>query len=483
MHIPVGRSDPEGSSVEESKELRPSFKSRLSLNAEMSYTLRMNLRRALVCVGLLLALSYFFIRGPLRGMRTQGFDDFAGALTITHVWVQGLNCYSPNVVTDQWIRDGRPQFQFILKERNSTSLLGSGAGLPGSVPLLAPFTLLPAVTADQVWIWFSAAATLAMLFALFRTKNFIFLAFALALAPLHTGIATGNASILVIACVGFSYLWRFQRPILAGVLLGIAGSFKPHIAGAGLLFFLVEQTWTPVIVSVLTGLLSIGLFAGRLAIAHVPWWSGFIHRTVAIGYHGGPDDFSLANSARYQLVNLQVLFASVLSNRSIVNILAISITVGLVALWAYWMRGREVAPILGFAAINVILLLPSYHRFYDAGVIAFALAAAAALDRYRWIVPITLAAFLAPIPAALVHLGESGEIPLRVLQSKLIVVFVLCHEIWILLALAVFFLVLMRNRPLRRAHGSREVPVLSYTQNRIDETVSTRHGLSPNNAL
>jgi hypothetical protein len=322
-----------------------------------------------------------------------------------------------------------------------------------------------------------------MLFALFRTKNLIFLALALAFAPFHTGIANGNASILVIACLGFSYLWRFQRPILAGVLLGIAGSFKPHIAGAGLLFFLVEQTWTPVIVSVLTGLLSIATFAGRLAIAHVPWWSGFIHRTVAIGYHGGPDDFSLANSARYQLVNLQVLFASILSNHSIVNILAISITVGLVALWAYWMRRREIAPLLGFAAINVILLLPSYHRFYDAGVIAFALAAAAALDRYRWIVAMTLAAFLAPVPAALVQFGESGQIPLRVLQNKLMVVLVLCHEIWILLALAIFFLVLMGSRPLRRAHVSTDVSTLSYSQNRTDEAISTGHGLSPKNAL
>jgi len=303
-----------------------------------------------------------------------------------------------------------------------------------------------------------------MLFALFRTNNLIFLALAVALAPLHTGIATGNASILVIACLGFSYVWRFQRPILAGVLLGIAGSFKPHLAGAGLLFFLVEQTWTPVIVSVLTGLLSIGIFAGRLAIAHVLWWSGFIQRTVAIGYPGGPDDSSLANSARYQLINLQVLFSSVLSNRSIVNILAICITVGLVALWAYWMRRREVAPILGFAAINVILLLPSYHRFYDAGVIAFALAAAAALDRYRWIIAMMLASFLAPIPAALVQFGDTGRIPRGVLQSKVIVVFVLCHEIWILLALAVLLLVLMANRPLRRAHVSTEVPgALSHT--------------------
>ena len=397
-------------------------------------------------------------------MRTDGFNDFAGSFTITHVWVQGLNCYSTRVVTDQWIRDGRPQFQFILRQRDSTSLLGSGTGLPGSVPLLAPFTLIPAVTSDRVWIWFSAAATLAMLFALFRTNNLILLALAVALAPLHTGIATGNASILVIACLGFSYVWRFQRPILAGVLLGIAGSFKPHLAGAGLLFFLVEQTWTPVIVSVLTGLLSIGIFAGRLAIAHVLWWSGFIQRTVAIGYPGGPDDSSLANSARYQLINLQVLFSSVLSNRSIVNILAICITVGLVALWAYWMRRREVAPLLGFAAINVILLLPSYHRFYDAGVIAFALAAAAALDRYRWIIAMMLAAFLAPIPAALVRFGDTGRIPLGVLQSKVIVVFVLCHEIWILLALAVLLLVLMANRPLRRAHVSTEVPgALSHT--------------------
>jgi Glycosyltransferase family 87 len=424
---------------------------------ELLYTSGMRFRRVLSYSLVSLAFLFFLLRGPIRGMHTDGFNDFAGSYTITHVWVHGLDCYSPKAVIDQWIQDGRPQWKFVLKAGQAKSMGGSGTGLPSCVPFIAPFVLLPAIVSDKVWIWFTAAALVAMLLMLFRRKSLPFLALALSLATLHTGIKGGNASTLVIACLGFSYLWRFERPIFAGILLGIAGCFKPHLAGAGLLFFIFERTWRPVIVSVLTGLAGTAIFALRLEFTPIgtAWIPGLLTRTVAIGYTGGPDDFSLANSARYELVNLQVILGSVLSDRTVVNAIAIGFVVVLVALWGYWMLRREVSPLLGFAAINVILLLPSYHRINDAGVIVFAVAAAATL-RYGWAIAVAFLPFIAPLPSAVMHFVATGRLPGSLLQNKAFILLVLCHEVWILLFVALFLLTSMRKCPARSYRGGNE---------------------------
>lgn len=419
----------------------------------------MSSRRVLGWTLVALALLFFLYRGPIRGMRTDGYNDFAGSYTITHVWIHGLDAYSPKAFVDQWIKDGRPQWQFILKGAQASALGGSGTGLPSSLPFIAPFTLMSSFVADRIWISLNAIAVLIMLLLLFRSKSLVFLALALALASLHTGIRGGNCSTLVIACLGFSYLWRQDRPIVAGILLGIAGCFKPHLAGAGLLFLIFEQTWTPVLVSVLTGLASLAIFALRFAFSPIgtSWLPLFITRSVAIGFPGGADDFSLANPARYQLVNLQVILGTVLSNRALVNAIAIGTVVALVILWAYWMLRRDVSPILGFATINVILLLPSYHRINDAGVIVFAIAAAATL-RYGGTIALALTPFIAPLPSAIMYLVEVGRLPASLLQSKAFVLLVLCHEVWILFGLALFFLLEMSRSPARAEHGSLKVP-------------------------
>ncbi len=417
----------------------------------------MNSRLGLAWTLLILALIFFLYRGPIRGMGTDGYNDFSGSYTIAHVWVRGLDAYSPKAFVDQWVKDGRPQWKFVLKAAQDSSLAGSGTGLPSSLPFIAPFTLLPAIVSDRIWIWLNAGVVLAMLLLLFRTRNLVFLALAVALANLHTGIKGGNCSTLVIACLGFSYLWRRERPIAAGILLGIAGCFKPHLAGAGLLFLIFEQSWTPVIVSVLTGLVNVGIFAIRVAFTPIgiSWLPLFVARSVAIGYPGGADDFSLANPARYQLVNLQVILGSVLSNRAVVNAIAIGVVIALVILWGYWMRQREVSAIVGFAAINVILLFPSYHRINDAGVIVFAIAAAATL-RYGWTVALALTPFMAPIPSAIIYLADKGRLPSSLLQNKAFILLVMCHEVWILLAVALFLLVEMSRSPVRINRGELE---------------------------
>ncbi|MDT8068099.1 MAG: glycosyltransferase family 87 protein [Terriglobia bacterium] len=419
--------------------------------------MRQHLPKLLVAI----AFLFFLVRGPLRAIHSTGYNDFAGSFTIAHVWLRGLNCYSPSVVVDQWVKDGRPALEFVLRAAKDTSMGGSGTGLPPCIPFIAPFTLLPALVADQVWIWFTGAIVFAMLLLLFRSRNLLFLALALSLANLHTGIKGGNASTLVIACLGFSYLWRFERPIFAGILLGIAGCFKPHLAGAGLLFFIFERTWGPVMVSVLTGLAATAMFALRLEFTAIgsSWIPELLTRTVAIGYTGGPDDFSLANPARYELVNLQVILGSVLSDRAVINTIAIGIVVVLVALWAYWMIRREVSPLLGFAAINVILLLPSYHRINDAGVIVFAVAAAATM-RYGWAIAVAFIPFIAPVPSAIMRFIATGRLPASLLQNKPFIVLVLCHEIWIILAVALFLLAKMQKSPGRSYREKDEAVVI-----------------------
>jgi hypothetical protein len=176
----------------------------------------------------------------------------------------------------------------------------------------------------------------------------------------------------------------------------------------------------------------------------VPWWSDFVQRTRQFGAIGDANDFSLANPARYELTNLQVIVGSVTSNRSVANLVAIAVGLLLVGAWWVAVKRNGRSDLLAFATINIILLLPSYHRFDDASVLVFLFAAAFLDGREIWLRRIAIATallFAFPIPAALVLLAESGRIPAHLLMNTGFQVICLAVDIWFLFFVAVFLIV------------------------------------------
>jgi hypothetical protein len=395
----------------------------------------------LLFVVLVIAIGLFASRGVYRGARPHLTNDFFSVYSISKAWVAGRAPYSTPVI----VKTFQDASGYRLG-RNTLAQAESYSALPGMVPVAAPLTMLRWRAANAAWVIFSAGALLLMLWMFTRaarvSRNHVlgFFICCLSLGPIHTGLSGSNVTPLLVGLMGISYLLnREGRWLAAGILLGVVGCCKPHIAGAMVLVLLVDREWKTLCVAVLTGVASVAIFVGRLATAGVPWWSDFLQRTRQFGVVGDANDFSLANPARYELVNLQVILGSITASRALANFVAIASGLLLVAAWWIAVKRHGKSNLMSFATINVILLLPSYHRFDDASVLVFLFAAAFLEEHEKWLRRTAIATavlFAFPVPAALVLLAESGRIPASLLTSTGFRVTFLAVDIWSLFLMA-----------------------------------------------
>lgn len=159
------------------------------------------------------------------------------------------------------------------------------------------------------------------------------------------------------------------------------------------------------------------------------------------------DDFTSANPIRFLLINLQVLFYSYTSSASSSNFLALTTGALLVATWIY-VTLRETAKeaeILALSTIAVIGLLPVYHRFYDASILALPVCwcmseLTGQMRSVARLALITMVPFLFPGAAVLQQLGRNGRIPEAWVSSWWWEGVVMPLQTWLLLSLALVLL-------------------------------------------
>jgi hypothetical protein len=396
---------------------------------------------SLLWVLLFVSAILFGYRGVYRGVRSHVTNDFFSVYSISKAWVAGEAPYSTAVI----VRTFQEASGYKLG-RNTLAQAETYNALPGMVPLAASITVLRWRAANSAFVVFSTTMLAVMLWMFAyrsgasRESILAFLICSLALGPIHTGLSGSNVTPLLVGLMGISYLLnRDGRWLAAGILLGIVGCCKPHIAGAMVLSLLLDREWKTLAAAVSTGVASVAVFVARLAMAGVPWWSEFLARTRQFGVAGDANDFSLANPARYELLNLQVILGSITSSRAIANVAAIGIGVGLVAAWGIKVKRSGRSELLAFATINIILLLPSYHRFDDASVLVFLFAAAWLGAGGLWVRSLAVATalfFAFPIPAALVYLAESARIAHALLAATSFQLTLLTSQIWLLLAVS-----------------------------------------------
>jgi hypothetical protein len=139
------------------------------------------------------------------------------------------------------------------------------------------------------------------------------------------------------------------------------------------------------------------------------------------------------------------------SSRTVATLISVALVAGGVVLW--WKRSGHSAQddvsirYVMLLALSALILLPVYHRNYDAGVLVFGIAAIPLLWRtqrsHTIILAILLAPFMVPLPAILAtHLGHGlhasdpgGFIKLLLLR----------HEVLLLVAIVIVALRALRN--------------------------------------
>ncbi len=426
--------------------------------------------RTLAIVLLLAAAGVFLLRGPIRFVHSQmTWNDFLSPYIQADAWVQGENPYSAGSIVRLW-PSGDPRPEFVTREAANGSLPAK-RGIPSLYPvtslaLLAPLTFLKWTAAETLWI---AINTIFLLLALvfliaisgasWRSLRVqFFLAAALALAPLHTGLATGNPAVLAIALTtGAVWADHKGKAIVSGILLALAICLKPTIAFAFVLYLVVRRHWRVVVVaSSLTAVISV-IAAGWLRHEKVAWLASYFENNRKILASGGLADFTSADPLRFNLVNTQVLFYSLFGSASLAQWLSFFLAAALLAVWlSLSLRRRSssnesqpYAGILEISTLFVLSLLPVYHRFYDAGLLlwplAWALLVAKRGRRQLWTM-LAIVPFFAPGAALLDRWTEQGRIPQRVAHSEWWNMIVMPHEIWSLIVLSILLLLWMSSR-------------------------------------
>src|SRR5947209_7338118 len=120
-------------------------------------TIRASDKWTVLClVFLLLACTEFLFRGPIRAIRVAtAFNDFLSPYIQAKAWIHGVNPYSPETLLRMWPTNLH-QPGFLAKEVADGSLLAK-RGMPTAYPvtslvLIAPFTVLPWMVANALWL-------------------------------------------------------------------------------------------------------------------------------------------------------------------------------------------------------------------------------------------------------------------------------------------------------------------------------------------
>ena len=335
-------------------------------------------RKALFAALFILVTAEFLLRGPVRVViRAADYNDYTSSYIGAKAWVQGSNPYSSTEFWKLWEQSASHH------EAAEEQSIGSRTPYPITCFLiLAPLSLSSAPTASILLGLISSGLIVLSVWLLSRLPEFttdarrwFFIVFALAMAPLHSGLGQINISMLAIACTFMSF-WAVSRgrPATSGVFCAFALGLKPPIGGSFAVYYLISREWKALRGTVVTaGLLAI-VAIGRLQLAGVPWLSSYLANSKLV-LTDPVNAITAANPKRFQMINLQVLWYAITKNERLANELAfVAALVLLIVLVAGLMRRDSGVPrSLQVAALAVVSLIPIYHRFYDASLLIFAL--------------------------------------------------------------------------------------------------------------
>jgi hypothetical protein len=419
--------------------------------------------RAVLLLLLVAASTEFFIRGPLRLRHGAEWNDFLSPYIQSRAWVHGINPYNAETLVKLWPA-GKPMFTFVLRDAADGTLVAK-RGVPSPYPIsafvvLAPLAFLSWNAAQTLWILISLGAVGFVIYALLAIAGvswrdpsaWAFGAFTLALAPIHTGLATENPAIVVVAlCAGALLAEKQSQFSLAGILLASAICLKPQVGLCFLLFFIFQGRRKLVRVSAAAVTVVAALAIISMTMAGTPWLGSYLENSRHIFAAGAINDFTPANPVWFHMVNLQVGLYPLLGKTVLANWCSLLIGAALLCAWMgiAFRSNRNASPMLLLSALVMVSLLPVYHRSYDAALLVFPLAWALLYEhREKTAVKRTLALvglFLLPGGVFVSLIAERVHLPSTIVNTWWWRSFVMAHQMWTVVILAILLMWTMRR--------------------------------------
>ncbi|MEI7835349.1 MAG: glycosyltransferase family 87 protein [Planctomycetota bacterium] len=359
----------------------------------------------------MLSLASFAWRGPYRAWGNSA--DFALYYCSSRALLAGRDPFLLKNLQAIAAETGAP-----------TGLLDNAIAPPFTYLALAPFAAMDYPAAKVCWIAFNLLLAGLLLFLLAawadlkvtirNTQGALLVAMILGLAPLATCIAFGQLALVSVASLaGALCLQRKARPISAGLMLALAGLYKPQIAAVFVLYWLYQKRWKGLAAVGGVGMAMVALCVVKLEGVYPGWlltWQENVRRC----FHGGASDYARAGSAHI-LLNLQYPVYAWFHSRQVADVLPWIIALALLGLgFLAWRRVRDVGPqaeMLPLSLLALLGLLPLYHVYYDALLLALPICWAFAslagpLRRYAMALLLLTTPFLVPGAAFLAYSGS-----------------------------------------------------------------------------
>ncbi|WP_462323587.1 glycosyltransferase family 87 protein [Desulfoplanes sp.] len=378
------------------------------------------------------------MRGPVRSIDNSA--DLTGPYLQSFVWIRGCNPYQPA----EYLADK------FLKNKNNGKGFNGAIYPPTTSFLMSPLALFSWSRAKIIWSAISVIIFIITMYLLgnslikkkYMYKNIkLFLLIMFLFSPFHTGIALGQLSIVVICFLILTFVFYTNKKIiLSSFFLAIAIGLKPQLALFGMLFFVIKKKYPIILISLMfyaVILLCTQMFPVVFHGDHLcSSWSLWIER-VFNGYGPtGGDRFLPDDILKFNTVNMHVLISQFVKNNLVIKWLAFALYFLMFACFLLNYKRRTYNnDFVTYSIVMILMLLPVYHRFYDASILILPLSWCIFNYNLRSkiiILIILLSLFFVPggTVLILIHPYLSDFIKNSFLWNN----FILPHQVWALLA-------------------------------------------------
>jgi hypothetical protein len=314
-------------------------------------------------------LSDFVFRGIIPAFE-GGKNDFSEVYVGAWMWRHGQNSYDATLASAAGASIANTRVNIVLIYP------------PTTLVLLVPFTFLPWIAANVVWLFLgllaiAGAIILSIKLAGLEVSNdraLLLGTFFLAFDPVHQAFHLGNVSLIAVPlCLLGIYLAEGRNDLIAGIVLALAVALKPQLGFWVLVFYLLQFR-----TKVFAGALLLAMFL-VLAFLRYP-----IPAHTLISSYRGNLQYWFAPGRLYGFtegalpfhVNItQVLFYQLSHRIQIASLLAHILFASGLLVWAFavWRRRFQVSAPLAIASLLALSFISLYHSVADVSILPLAL--------------------------------------------------------------------------------------------------------------
>jgi|GEM_PF-5280777 len=412
--------------------------------------------QVIIIFNILFIITWFWLNAASSGIKNAGLD-FATPFFATKAWLHGANPYDDFYIAKLWQKEtGKALTTLIDTGRLSLYPITT-------FPILFPFTFFNFNQAKILWFSINFLCLIYQIYIFIKLANLkytqlgaiIIASLALLFIPNKIGFIQANIGFFTVSCVIFS-LWAYfnNNDIFSGIFIAISCAIKPHVGIPFLLLFIINKKWKVLAVFIIS--LSVALFVSLYIIGldHcITYLTSFENNIIFSMSKGEINDPSLNNPFNFHLINLQHPLWAIFNDKLITNfttflIVGVELIIFISLVKRYKIKKIDLIQI---STLSSIILLPIYHRIYDASIlfVNVPLAMILSCTKYK-IYGLILLTILLPFilinSANFIHfIAIYGYVSNQLSQSLIWKAFLQPHQSWLIFSLSVISLCLMKN--------------------------------------